>query len=190
MEPVNNLARAANGCALFFRCCLDMVVRVAYIDWLTESLRAKLAEQAVGEPVALRGYFQIADDHGLLISTLAAAVAMAETWFDSRGPTVYAQGGVEQGSISVLATFPNGRTAVLSSDLVRESAGDGEGPSVTLLLIGNHGTMQFNDRPGSDGLAVDLGVSNNADQERIVAVIEDSLRSGGPAPRSQGGRRG
>ncbi len=167
-----------------------MVVRVAYIDWLTESLRKKLAEQAVGEAVALRGYFQIADDHGLLIPTLAALVVMAEIWFGSRGPNVYAQGGIEQGSISVLATFPNGRTAVLSSDLVRGSAGDAEGPSVTVLLIGNHGTMQFNDRPGSDGLAVDLSVSNNADQERIMAMIEDSLRSGGPAPHSQGGGRG
>ncbi len=151
---------------------------MAYIDWLTDSLGAKLAEQAVGEPVALRGYFQIADDHGLLIPTLAAAVAMAETWFGSRGPTVYAQGGVEQGSVSVLATFPNGGTAVLSSDLAR---GGAEGPSVTLLLIGNHGTMQFSDRPGSDGLAVDLGVSNNADQQRMAAFIEDSLRKGAPA---------
>ena len=167
-----------------------MVVRVAYIDWLTESLRAKLNEQAVGEPVALRGYFQIADDHGLLIPTLAAAVAMAETWFGSRGPTLYAQGGAQQGSVSVLATFPNGRTAVLSSDLARGSAGDAEGPAVTLLLIGNHGSMQFTDRPGSDGLAVDLGPSNDRDQQRLAAVIEDSLRKGAPAPSSAGGGRG
>ncbi len=153
---------------------------MAYIDWLTESLRAKLAEQAVGEPVALRAYFQIADDHGLLIPTLASAVAMAETWFGSRGPTVYAQGGAQQGSVTVMATFANGGTAVLSSDLARGAAGAAEGPSVTLLLIGNHGTMQFDDRPGSDGLAVDLGVSNNADQKRIAALIEDSLRKGAP----------
>ena len=172
---------------LFFRFVLDKVVRVAYLDWLTESLRAKLAEEAVGEPVALRGYLQVAEDHGLLIPTLAAAVVMAETWFGSRGPTVYAQGGAEQGSVSVLATFPNGRTAVLSSDLAR---GVAEGPSVTLLLVGNHGTMQFTDRPGSDGLAVDLGVPSNADQERVATLIEESLRIGGPAPPPQGGGRG
>ena len=153
---------------------------MAYIDWLTESLRAKLAEQAVGEPVALRGYFQIADDHGLLIPTLAAAVAMAETWFGSVGPTIHAQGGAQQGSVSVLATFANGRTAVLSSDLARGSGGSAEGPSVTVLLIGNHGTMQFTDRPGSDGLAVDLRPPNSPDQQRLAALIEDSLRKGEP----------
>ena len=157
---------------------LDKVVRMAYFDWLTESLRAKLDEEAVGQAVALRGYFQMAEDHGLLIPVLASAVAMAETWFATREPTLYAQGGVRQGSVSVLAAFPNGRTAVLSSDLAR---GPSEKPAVTLLLIGNHGSMQFADQPGNDGLAVDLGPSHHPRRQRIAELIEESLRKGAPA---------
>ena len=152
---------------------------MSYFDWLAGSLREKLSEKVIGEPVALRGYLQVADDHGLLIPTLAVAVVMAETWFRSSRPTLYAQGGVKEGSVSVLATFPNGRVAILSSDLVRPST-VAEVPSVTLLLIGNHGTMHFTDRPRSDGLAIDLGPPNHPDEWRIAAVIEDSLRKKAP----------
>ena len=70
---------------------------------------------------------------------------------------------------------------MLSSDLARGSGGSAEGPSVTVLLIGNHGTMQFTDRPGSDGLAVDLRPPNSPDQQRLAALIEDSLKKGAPA---------
>ena len=148
---------------------------MSYFDWLTGSLREKLAERAIGEPVALRGYVQIADDHGLLIPTLAATVVMAETWFENVGPTVYAQGDVREGSVSVLATFTNGRIAVLSSDLVRPSTAL-EVPSVDLILIGNHGTMQFSDQPGNDGVAVDTAFSDHPAQRRVATLIEDSLR--------------
>ena len=50
---------------------------MSYFDWLAGSLKEKLSERVIGDPVALRGYFQVADDHGLLIPTLAAAVAVA-----------------------------------------------------------------------------------------------------------------
>ena len=148
---------------------------MSYFDWLTGSLREKLAERVVGEPVALRGYVQIADDHGLLIPALAATVVMAETWFESVRPTVYAQGDIREGSVSVLAAFTNGRIAVLSSDLVRPSTAL-EVPSVDLILIGNHGTMQFSDQPGNDGVAVDIDPSDHPAQRRMVTLIENSLR--------------
>lgn len=157
-----------------------IVDAVAYLDWLEETLARKLAEKPIGEPVALRAYLQFSTDHGLLTPTLAAAVAIAGRWLGSEKPRVYAQGSPQQGFVSVLATFPNGRTALLSSDLVRAGAAGGEAPSVTLLLIGNHGTMQFTDRPGLDGLPVDLKPPCHTEQRRIAALIERSLSEGRP----------
>ena len=56
---------------------------MSYFDWLTGSLREKLAERAIGEPVALRGYVQIADDHVLLIHPIDATLLMAEKWYEN-----------------------------------------------------------------------------------------------------------
>jgi hypothetical protein len=147
-----------------------------YLDWLTESLAAKLAEKPIGETVALRGDFELTSDHGLLSPSTASAVAMAARWFDAGPLKVYAQGGPDQSYVSVLATFAGGQTALLVSGLLR----DGAAPSARLLVIGNHGTMNFQDRPGNDTLAVDLAPTEGNDVQRIAARIEQSLRAGKP----------
>ncbi len=159
------------------------VSAVAYLDWLEETLASKLASKPIGEPVALRAYLQLTSDHGLLTPTAAAAVAMAGSWFGTSLLSLYAQGGAEPGYVSILAKFAKGQTALISSDLVRSGAKPCEEfPAATLVLIGNHGSMQFSDSPGSDGLPVDLTPPNNAPQRQLLRLIQESLRDGKPAP--------
>ena len=149
--------------------------RVAYFQWLGQAVRAKLTDKPIGDAVALRAYLQLTSDHGLLIPTLAAALAMAGRWLGS--PTgLYAQGGSRQGYVSALAQF-SGRTALISSDLIR--TGD-ERPAVTLLLVGNRGSLQFSDHPGADGLLVNLDPPHGEEERNIGAMIEQSLRQKRP----------
>ncbi len=158
------------------------VSAVAYLDWLEQTLRTKLTSNPIGEPVALRAYLQLTSDHGLLTPTAAAAVVMAQRWFGAPPLSLYAQGGADLGYVSILAKFAKGQTALISSDLVRSSAEPrAEFPAATLLLIGNHGSMQFSDSPGSDGLPVDLTPPNNAPQRHLLRLIQESLREGRPA---------
>ena len=158
------------------------VSAVAYLDWLEQTLRTKLASNPIGEPVALRAYLQLTSDHGLLTPTAAAAVVMAQRWFGAPPLSLYAQGGADLGYVSILAKFAKGQTALISSDLVRSSAEPrAEFPTATVVLIGNHGSMQFSDSPGSDGLPVDLTPPNNAPQRQLLRLIQESLREGRPA---------
>ena len=155
---------------------------VAYLDWLEQTLRTKLTSNAIGDPVALRAYLQLTSDHGLLTPTAAAAVVMAQRWFGTSVLSIYAQGGAELGYVSILAKFVKGQTALISSELVRSGAEPrGEFPTVTLVLIGNHGSMQFSDSPGSDGLPVDLTPPNGTPQQQLLRLIQESLREGKPA---------
>lgn len=154
---------------------------VAYLDWVGETLAARLAQDSIGEPVAMRAFLQLSADHGLLIPTLATALAGAVRWF---GPlsSVYAQGGATAGHVSVLAEY-GGRTALVSTELLRSGEAGSEQPNIRYLVIGNHGTVQFSDAPGEDGLRVD--VSPNADRatNAAAALIEESLRQGRPVRR-------
>ena len=151
------------------------------IGW-NKRFRQKLSGSPIGEPVALRACLQLTSDHGLLTPTAAAAVVMAQRWFGAPPLSVYAQGGAELGYVSVLVKFAKGQTALINSDLVRSGAEPrAEFPTARLLLIGNHGSMQFSDSPGSDGLPVDLTPPNNAPQQQLLRLIQESLREGKPA---------
>ena len=158
-----------------------IVVTLPYLDWLEEVLAGKLAAKPIGEPIALRAHVRLTSDHGLLIPTLAATVKVVSRWFGQSPPKLYAQGGAEQGHVSVLATFAGGQTALVGSELIR----DAETPltseaSVRLLLVGNRGTMEFADTPGADTLPVDLAVSSDPQTQTLVRAIEQSLKEGGP----------
>ena len=158
-----------------------IVVTLPYLDWLEETLSGKLASKPIGEPVALRAHVRLTSDHGLLIPTLAATVKVVSRWFGQATPKLYAQGGAEQGHVSVLATFAGGQTALVGSELIRDSdAPRTNEAEVRLLLVGNHGTMEFADTPGADTLPVDLAVSSDPQTQALVRAIQQSLKEGGP----------
>lgn len=151
---------------------------MSYIEWLENSLTDKLQEQPVGEPVALRAYLELSDDHGHLVPTAGAMASVAGAWFGAGLPKVYALGGADQGYVSVTATYPGGQTALIVAESL--SAAAGERPSVRLLLIGNHGTMEFADSPGADFRMVDRTPPAGASSEALSRAIAESLRSGAP----------
>ena len=151
---------------------------MSYLKWLEDSLADKLREQPVGVPVALRAYLELSDDHGHLVPTAGVLTAAAAGWFGAGLPNVYALGGAAQGYVSVTASYPGGQTAVIVVESLRGAAG--EQPNVRLLLIGNHGTMEFADTPGSDTRTVDLDPPANTEAGALSRAIERSLQSQTP----------
>ena len=159
---------------------------MAYLTWLAESVRLKLQAKAIGQPVALRAHFELSGDHGLLTPTTATGVSLAVEWFESKELSLYAQGGASQSYVNVLARFDGGQTALLGSALTQ--TGDlARPPSVMLLLVGNLGTMRFEDEPGrfedepgGDTLDAGLASARSEQQGRIEAAVAQSLRLGEP----------
>ena len=145
---------------------------MAYLDWLDRTLQAKLAEKPVGEPVALRFSLAATEDHGLLIPALARALSLASAWLGSRIERVYAMGSLHGGSVSVLAEPAGGQTAIVSSELARGAV------AVRVLLIGNHGTLSWEDSPGADGLKVDSRIEGRSEDQWLREALERSLESG------------
>ena len=153
-----------------------------YLSWLEDALARKTAEQAIGTPVALRAYLQLVSDHGLLVSQAAGMTALAERWFGGKATSVYSQGSAETGYISSLIQFAAGETALVVSELVRPARdGAGERPLVKLLIVGNHGTIEFEETPGQDGLPVDVALPDGPRERELAREVERSLRSGQPA---------
>ena len=158
-----------------------------YLTWLEDALAAKLAEQPIGTPVALRAYLQLGSDHGLLISQVAGMAALAERWLGSKATSFYSQGSAESGYVSLLVQFAAGETALVVSELVRPARdGADERPFVKLLVVGNHGTIEFEDAPGSDGLPVDVAPPDGPRERELSREVERSLRSGQPAAAATG----
>ena len=158
-----------------------IVDTVVYVEWLEKAVERKLADKSIGLPVALRAQVNLSSDHGLLVPSLAGLAAAAERWFRSTPLTVYAQGGAELEYVSLLVKFSGGQTAVTSSEVVRGDGGSGaEGPNVLLLVVGNHGTMQFTDHPSRDGRAVDIEPPGGAEARKLARAIEESLSRGQP----------
>jgi len=147
---------------------------MAYPEWLEKSLQAAIARKGIGAPVALRAFLQLTPDHGLLLPVLAHGVQMAERWFGSPLKQLYAQGAVEAGYLTALAEYQRGQTALISAETCRS-----EDPMVLVLLVGNRGTLQFEDKP-------DLAPLVPGDIP-VRTLIEKSLRSGQPV---QGARDG
>ena len=158
-----------------------------YLKWIEQSLAAKLSEQPIGEPVALRMYLELSGDHGHLVPTAGVAAAIASRWFGTGLPTVYAQGGADQGYVSITASYPGGQTALIVAESRR---GDSAGlPSARLLLIGNRGTVEFVDSPDARTRVIDLSPPSGREEDALSQAIGRSLRSRAPVP-PRGGDRG
>ena len=145
---------------------------VAYWEWLEENVAASLADGTIGEPVAVRLFVALGQDHGQLERTAGAAIAVAGRWFDLSLSRLYAQGSVREGQLSVQATF-GGRTALVSAELVRP----GNQSEARLLILGQKGTLTHEDNPGADGIPVD---ATPLQASRETALVQRSLSTGGP----------
>jgi hypothetical protein len=113
-----------------------------YLEWLEQTVRDRIRSGAIGRPVFARLHLELTADHGLLLPYAAAGLDMVTQWLGSSVHRVYAQGGVRQGFISLLVEYGRGQTAFV--DAAVNAAGEGE---ARLLLVGQHGTLRFDDLP-------------------------------------------
>lgn len=140
---------------------------MAYLTWLGGIVQDALTQKRIGSPVALRAFFLLSPDHGLLLPTLAEVLATCAGWFGSPLTRVYALGGVRGGEITALAEFSAGQTALLTAATLRDPT-----PLADLLVIGNHGTLRHQDHPES--------FQPGRADPKLARAIERSLAAGAP----------
>ena len=102
----------------------------------------------IGSPVALRVIAHTVVDHGELQGTAAWLLHQAESWFNSRVQNVIVIGSVENGQISILASFTSGTSALLSIGTPVANQG-----ILELVLWGNHGTLAWQSEATHGNLA-------------------------------------
>jgi len=140
---------------------------MAYLTWLGGAVQQAITQKRIGSPVALRAFFLLSPDHGLLLPTLTEALTAVTQWFGSPLTRVYALGGVRTGEVTALAEFSAGQTALLTAATLRDPT-----PLADLLVIGNHGTLRHQDHPESFQ-------PGRADPQ-LARALERSLAAGAP----------
>ena len=146
--------------------------QVAYLDWLESSLAESLETANIGELAVIRAYLALDEDHGRLTAVSGATVALAGRLLGRTLDALHAEGGVEQGQISVQASF-GGLLAMISVEALQP----GKSPEARLFLLGEKGSLNHEDSPGSDGIRVDLAPPASPSE---TAQVERSLQTGGP----------
>ena len=136
---------------------------MAYFPWLAKAVKSALSQNRIGTPVALRASFHLTPDHGRLLPILAEAVTTASGWFAGEPTRIYALGGIQTGEITVMVEFARGETALVSTAVLRIPV-----PLADLLLIGNRGTLRFEDAPAA-------GIN-----PKLLKAIEQSLAARSP----------
>jgi predicted dehydrogenase len=139
---------------------------VETIPALARAVQQAVASGRIGTPVALRAHFHLSADHGTLLAALEAALTAAATWFASTPARVYAAGGARHGEITALAEYAGGQTALVSVGVLRDSL-----PRTDILLIGNHGTLRFQEP---------VALEAEAGHPGLRRAIEQSLAAGAP----------
>ena len=130
--------------------------------WLEQAVAEAIAQKRIGSPVSLRAFFHLSADHGVLLETLGEALTAAGGWFRSPAVRVYALGGVRAGEITAMVEYAGGETALVSVATLRDPA-----PWADVLLIGNRGTLRYQDHP-------EPGPGARADR-KLLAAVERSL---------------
>lgn len=142
---------------------------VKHLAWIEETIGAKLRANAIGKPVFVRANLQLIADHGHLVRLAAEALGTASKWMAAPVRSVYAQGGVRQGFISLMAEFDAGQSALLAVELTH-----GQPAEVQVLVVGQHGTLRFDDFPEP----LQLSAAEPSPSAQSMRLIEASLANG------------
>lgn len=134
---------------------------------LEKAVAGAIAQKRIGSPVSLRAFFHLSADHGKMMPALGEALAAAERWLGSPPVRVYALGGVRTGEITAMVEYAGGQTALVSVGVLRNPA-----PASNLILIGNRGTLRFEDDS-------ELG-EPGAGSRKLVEAVERSLAAQNP----------
>ena len=142
---------------------------MSYLEALERLVGQRLEADAIGRVVFVRAHLQLTADHGLLLPLAAGALDLAARWTGGAIRSVYPQGGIRQGVVSLLIDFEGGQSAIVSA----EATLGGEA-SVQALITGQSGTIRFDDFPEPGQLA-DLTAGRG---QRWVREIAAALASG------------
>lgn len=112
-----------------------------YLDWIDKTVSARLQGDAIGKPVFVRLFLQLGADHGVLEPLLGAAIRPVSKWMGATTARLRVQGGAKFGYVSGHFEMSGGQSALIAVE-----AAPGE-PSCQLLVIGQHGSLKFDDYP-------------------------------------------
>lgn len=144
-----------------------------YLSWLEPVVSTRTAAGGpIGPVVFVRANLELTADHGLLTRLAAAGLDTAAKWIASEPKSLYTQGGVKSGYITLTVEFANGASALIAAEAAHSE------PAVQLLLVGRNGTLRYDDFPAPEQLHESPPASASS-----IAWVEDSLRAGKPLVR-------
>ena len=142
-----------------------------YWTWLDQTIAERLNGGAIGRPVFLRATLQLTHDHGLLTPVLAGAVTTAAGWMNAGVTRLFVRGSVRDGGLSAMVEFSNGQSALISSHALLEPQ-----PSVGVLILGQNGSVKFDDLPEPSQLGPGAPPSTPA----LRNAVERAIATGQP----------
>ncbi|MBM82584.1 MAG: hypothetical protein CMJ78_18625 [Planctomycetaceae bacterium] len=109
------------------------------LDDLKRTLEEARDSQQIGEAVSLRVHLQLSAADANVAESCAAILDLASTCFDAEGLNTTIQESNDGRQISLLGQTSNGRSV-----FVTVGAGAAKSAYISLLLVGNHGTVELN----------------------------------------------
>ena len=149
---------------------------MSFFASLSTSIRGELSAGRVGRPVSLRAYVEISSDHGRLREVLAQLGVKAMDWLGDTPRRVMVLGAEPAEHLCALFEGTDGATALVTTSVQRRAT-----PRVDLLILGDRGTLRFNN--AANELAVDITVepTGSPSHNQVLGAIESSLRQRTPA---------
>lgn len=151
------------------------------LEPLARAVASNIESGRIGGPVFLR-WTVLADTlDGGIESAICAMASKASDWMGSPLRSLFAMASSGCSTITVLADFPAGQTALLT-------AGRAHGrPEIDFTLLGENGALYHHDLP-------QFVPQGNFDADRcgrdelILEMVRDSLRSGSPVSWKRSGQ--
>ena len=143
------------------------------LEPLARAVASNIESGRIGGPVFLRWTLFSDTPDGGIESAICAMASKASDWMGGPLRSLFAMAGADCSTITVLADYPAGQTALLT-------AGRAHGrPEIDFTLLGNNGALYHHDLPQF----VPEGIFN-ADRcerdARMLEIVRDSIQSGSP----------
>lgn len=144
------------------------------LDDLNRSVQSVLSSKRLGTPVFVRWMVHAPVAAGAATSYLAQLCHLASSWLGQELHRSYALGTIKSRHITLTLEHRGGATAQITW-----VGGTTRGPSVDLMLVGNHGTL-YHDAGMANSWQGPLEPSATPAPKDLQTWIERALRSNQP----------
>ena len=147
---------------------------------LQQSVQSVIDEGRIGSPVFLRCMAHAPIEAANVVSSIAALVALANTWMPSPPEQIYALDNADAVQITAMVYYAGGQTAILSVNRIP----DNQETFVDLRLVGNKGVIYHETPVGQHHLmSSPIAFSGG---EKLIDSIRQGLETQKPVKMMEG----